>query len=905
MIRDGQKGSPMPAAELSKYVNSGDWVTKHGVSRSSGPQTQLLFNLAMPSSVLNRATRVGLPAPIVIEKLVPQRERQDDGESCSSSLRLSVLSQDRLEAAVRLAKRDVHRKRQEAINSRLSVERSPSPEIQNNTANWHVLNNSSPKGKQRTSSPKRQTKSCTQVLVHTPQKLSLTTVPEGQSPPTRDPGLKDSRGDPQLSREIHKLQKELAMYIQRIEQLANKGQMAETVEPDEKRRMEIRRQEQAARSARIIYVLQQQVKEIQEDIDKLRSQSTRHTKKSRAVDRLAAAHRGAVRAMQVFINQLSDPTESRLPAQCKELGQLIRQLSLCSAKMEVGQGSAVPETTLDILQKLEILDTALSKQTNPEERGPRMQSSSPARQRSLKTRAHSTSPPRAPRALAAKAHQGLRKPVPPKKTLTAKRVAGRPQRAPLFLEQERSEVLKTGIQSLMQQREQREQESKSKPELHIPNAATGVSYQDKSKQGTHVRDAGFQQPTVSSRLRESQLPQKEASVPWIPSSPHSPTKQRRTVSSRPEPRCLFSPAKSSSEPTGVQPQGQGQGKNRTQQGVAAESMRQAHNEALRQAWLDKITEDRLRELNQLSKRETERINRFRTEVDSPTEWAERAEQAARERLQPLLDSVQQLGEVQNKKSLSFKQQQLKQAADKSAENADLLSEAILEDLLEDTAAAVWAVERERGAEAQANRLLQGPTLESMLLRMEEMEKDQEEVRRRFAMISYSDPLLWDRDTRNQRKSNSCRPASPQPIRLTKPAHRPSTTGDIVLQTPVETGIVSEISLLDEESSASLPSHPFPCHVENKGGVQLTLPSSMLKNIQKYREAHDSYLRLVSHEAVGSFNPWAVAESLAEELMEEALTDVAAEFQHVCEEYAEAIFTSEFLQPVQSPSLSVS
>lgn len=45
----------------------------------------------------------------------------------------------------------------------------------------------------------------------------------------------------------------------------------------------------------------------------------------------------------------------------------------------------------------------------------------------------------------------------------------------------------------------------------------------------------------------------------------------------------------------------------------------------------------------------------------------------------------------------------------------------MEGLLGDTAAAVWAVERERGAEAQAHRLLQGPTLETMLLRMEEME----------------------------------------------------------------------------------------------------------------------------------------------------------------------------------------
>lgn len=37
------------------------------------------------------------------------------------------------------------------------------------------------------------------------------------------------------------------------------GRVVEVLEPDEKHRMEIRRQEQAARSARIIYVLQQQV----------------------------------------------------------------------------------------------------------------------------------------------------------------------------------------------------------------------------------------------------------------------------------------------------------------------------------------------------------------------------------------------------------------------------------------------------------------------------------------------------------------------------------------------------------------------------------------------------------------------------------------------------------------------
>lgn len=44
-------------------------------------------------------------------------------------------------------------------------------------------------------------------------------------------------------------------------------------------------------------------------------------------------------------------------------------------------------------------------------------------------------------------------------------------------------------------------------------------------------------------------------------------------------------------------------------------------------------------------------------------------------------------------------------------------------------------------------------------------------------------------------------------------------------------------------------------------------------------------------------------SLAEEFLSEVLGDVASEFQGVVEEYAEAVFTSEFLQPIQSPPAS--
>uniref|UniRef100_A0A4W5MC43 Si:dkey-243i1.1 n=1 Tax=Hucho hucho TaxID=62062 RepID=A0A4W5MC43_9TELE len=385
--------------------------------------------------------------------------------------------------------------------------------------------------------------------------------------------------------------------------------VVEPLEPDEQRRVEVRRQEQAARSARIIYVLQQQVKEIQEDLDKLRSQKIQHTKKSRAMDRLAAAHRGAVRAMQVFTNQLSDTSEGRMPSYYKELGQLIRQLSLCSAKVEVGQGSAVPETALDILLKLETLDTALSKQEcHAQRRQARVRSSSPARHRRSPRR--STSPPRASRGPATRGLRGPRRAAGPKKSFPDRRAVPQLQQPPGATEPppqlHRSQVLRAGLESLVHLREPREGGGQ------VPNRQGGALHPDRTKkQGANVRDAGFQQPTVASRLRVCQHPQKEASVPWIPTSPHSPPKQQqqRSPQKRPEPRCLFSPLKPSSGPSEQQLIGVVTAEQ--DQGLTSGRPRQAHNEALRQAWLDRMTMERLRDLNQLSKDEAERIQRLR------------------------------------------------------------------------------------------------------------------------------------------------------------------------------------------------------------------------------------------------------------------------------------------------------
>lgn len=74
-------------------------------------------------------------------------------------------------------------------------------------------------------------------------------------------------------------------------------------------------------------------------------------------------------------------------------------------------------------------------------------------------------------------------------------------------------------------------------------------------------------------------------------------------------------------------------------------------------------------------------------------------------------------------------------------------------------------------------------------------------------------------------------------------------------------ILSESSLTEEvarDEQHPGPSGVFPGPVERGGGTVITVPGSMLRNIRRYREDYEAYLRVVAHEAVGSFNPWAVA-----------------------------------------------
>ncbi|KAM9318094.1 protein moonraker isoform 2-T2 [Pholidichthys leucotaenia] len=859
----------VPVISMGQHNQERKWVA-FGSARSDlttgVSQTKLLFSEAIPANTSNRATRVGPPAPIVIERLLPLSEVHSNVESTRSSISFTALSEEKLHAAVKLAKRDLRRRRLESL-TKASIKPSQGTSLFE-TSDVEMLQElaATPSKMKSKASNSKEKGTPPGTKRHSSQQHPLSPMPRvGLSPPTRDSGprLVEGAKEAPLSYEIRKLQNELEVYIQKVEELANKGEKSEVpLEPEEQNKLETRRQKQAARSAQNIYVLQQQVKEIQEDIAKLRSQKMWETKKTVAINRLAAAHRGALRALQVFIHQLTDLPHTRVPSHYKELGRLIRQLSLCSAKVEADQSSAVPETALDILQKLEALDSALDKQ----ELLQKMRASAcPPHGKSTH---HSMPPVAAPKDPITLTAQGPRKPTNPRKGVHGRRMTLQKTNPP-HQPMNRREVLRAGLENIIQQREPKgraQTTSISQKRLHPERSKAGIIKR------SQMEDPGFQQPTVSSRLRVNQLPQKEHSVPWIPVSPHSPPpSQQSPHRGRPEPRCLFSPEKPSSSPP-KQRVSVGGEKEPT---LSLEKKKEAQDEALR------------------------------SEIVSPTQWAERAEQKARERIQPLLDEAQQIQESRNHFS-SLRTHLSEQAAERAAERAEQLSEALLEDLLEDTAQVAWAAETDRQLEGMAQHRLQASTLESMLLRMEEIQRDQDEVRRRFASIAYSDSLYWDRPRGSQTHDLGSRPTSPQPIRLTRPVLKQTSAADIVLEKPVETGFLCENSLTEEASQDQqqpIGSTVFPCPADRSIRTVLSVPGSMLRNIRQYREDYNSYLRIVTHKAIGSLNPWAVADRVAEELLSEALADVAAEFQDVVEEYAEAVFTSEFLQPIQSPPAS--
>ncbi|XP_075024295.1 protein moonraker isoform X2 [Calonectris borealis] len=828
-------------------------------------QTQLQFNRNVPAVPENLALRFSNPCPIIIEKLKassdPRNLAGSEDPSIRSSSMFSVVSEERLKLAIQLAKRDIKRRHLEeqvkqqvfgdAVNKPLLAQKSQqqktevfeSPENKNALKPQRRLKYQHKFGKP---SKVETTISGAKVYLYTPNEGKL--IPAVlDSSPTHDTGPDPkpnvNKKEDKNMQEVRRLQKELRSYVQKIEELTKKGRNREILDPDKEQQVCTRRQKQAARSARMLYVLQQQVKEIQDDLEKLSPHKIKHTKKSRAVSRLAAAHRGAVRALQAFANQFTDQTEQQIPTHYKELGSLIRQLSLCSAKLEVD--SSISDIIIDILLQVEDLDSLLEKKQTPkkvkkcisasQDKSPRNTETFPARKQLTSPKGENK-----PLILKGRHRQEPRKPPAARSLLSAVQKANscahilhnkfREENNPPT--PERNATLQGSIDALVRARAVKkdpilESGPLKKKGVLLPAKSQGMPKSLKSRQvqpqGKHAR---FQETTIAFQLKENKRLVKESRIPCVPPNPTSPP---------------------------VTPK--------------------------RLAWLEAETSRRVKVLTDLSRGEMKKMQKLRSQSASPTQYADKVEMAVRERLEPLLDRTQQV-----------------------AANADILSEKLLDDLLEDTAQELWSMEQHERLQTEALPMADTYSLESMLQRMEEIERYQEAVRRRFTQIVYSDLEFWVPEDKMEQRIASIakRPTSPQPIQITKLVGHTEPEMDILFEKLFDGKDIDENKEAEEklQTGRDIP-QPLTRNSLQKGCyVCVSVPKHMLQSILDYNSRYKHHLKLISHEAVGSFNPWQIAESLAEQLTEEALCDVAAELQDVCEDYAEAVFTSEFLQPAQ-------
>ncbi|NXF11273.1 MOONR protein, partial [Smithornis capensis] len=229
----------------------------------------------------------------------------------------------------------------------------------------------------------------------------------------------------------------------------------------------------------------------------------------------------------------------------------------------------------------------------------------------------------------------------------------------------------------------------------------------------------------------------------------------------------------------------------------------------------------------------------RSQTISAAHCADRAVKEKREWLEPLLDRTQQV-----------------------AANADILSEKLIDELLEETAQELWSMEQHERLQTEALPIADTHSLESMLQRMEEIERHRDTVRRRVTQIVYTDSHFWAQEDKmeQQMASTAKRLTSPHPIQITKLIRHTELETNILFEKPFDSNDIDENKEAEEKLQiGNNIVQPLPLNsLQKASSVPLSVPSHMLESILDYNSRYKHHLKIISHEVVGSFNPWQIA-----------------------------------------------
>ncbi|XP_074637070.1 protein moonraker-like isoform X2 [Acropora palmata] len=884
---------------------------------------QLKFNLGNKKMTAEQLTsRFRKPQPIVIERISETQPSDISAPYSHATLPASYpvlpsvsssLSSERLALAVHLAKKDVKKVKEVGAENVLV---SPDDAIQHRNVKTLTKGKGSLTKKLKGKSLKSKSQDVLpeenvtlRERVHhavKKQEISAARLHEMHFyPAQKEDDRFESDKERTQANEIRKLRKELQQYmihieklkIERPEVLRNKDKRlkrrrdSEVRLSDEEvdRRQVIRAEEQAARSARMLYVLQRQIQEIEDELNK-KGRGIRHTKKSQTLSRLAAAHRGAVRALQTFISHapLQPNISHGLPPMYQELSVLIRQLSVLASQLHIGGEDLNEWMRMDDGQKeVESAVTQVAQDKKEEKLSAFIQE------------------------VADRMPQDTKKILTPIKQV----VTSSPDPTP-----ERDAVLKAGLSALLRANSTPVQTQQNPVSLQVVKPIKPVKQavllpaqlklKRKKAQQTAKRvklqaldQAHFAKETVSSILKKAP-PGEEQVKSKSPS--RAPAKESRWIPERDE--------------VYVSPQMQ---KKQYQQQLAsprnprvAERMLPSHHELVereveRQRWLHKEAEGRIHELQRMQRLESLKRSQGSRDILLSRQLITETEEAIRSRLKPLLDQAEAIADTnvkrEREKKRSLTHELGKLASQTTMSQADVLAEKILDDILEETVLEMQRLEFEDDAENEAHELQDSSTLENILRRLQSFEKVEEEIRQHWVQVKYADV---EKESTLPATVPANRPEKdPKPIVFTRPTgdeshrlqsqsaktayHQEKREGKITLNVRDGLGETGSLSSLIEDSKTGSFPEEWITQTCARPTVVLNVPEEMRASIASYRNRFNKYLRATSTHEQGEFDPWGLVNRISEDLLEDAIHEVGNELDYVCDYYAEALYNEEF------------
>eukprot|EP00794_Sanderia_malayensis_P013769 gene13769-15211_t len=307
-------------------------------------------------------------------------------------------------------------------------------------------------------------------------------------------------------------------------------------------------------------------------------------------------------------------------------------------------------------------------------------------------------------------------------------------------------------------------------------------------------------------------------------------------------------------------------------------------EVVRQAWLDRERDREVRRLESLRNKEADNLRGIRQEYINSQKMVEDAEKKIKSTLQPLLEKAEfishqeKLRNDQDKKSVKRRLGEI--VTETAMSKGELLAELILDDVLMETVEELQRIELEENAEVHARFESDRPNIEAVRQRLEEFEREEEEIRRRWKAFHYSEL---------------------DPAYQSEYVAKGVTTDAIGARPIVFTSVSDEVPKQKSQNKVPTSTHDYKTNAKPRlpvncdDVIQEFVPKEMRQSILAYKGRYDKYLGRTLTEKHGRFDPYKLIERISDEILEEIVADVGRELDDICDDYVENIYVDEFVR----------